>query len=173
MRVHIPSLVVTATIMTMGCSSAAGETPYKITTKREDDQVKVKVAEGKAIISVCSPFGISQAVIEGSRNKWPDVVMLRLHLKGLENLKIVTGKITIEAAVSSQDGKTRLWKDGKEDSPLDAQSPCWMTIRRVGMEGEIVTAIPLKDGSFEMQLPKALLEDNPKSITLHWIDFYR
>ena len=32
---------------------------------------------------------------------------------------------------------------------------------------------PLKDGYFEMQLSKAFFEDNPKSITLNWIDFYR
>ena len=33
--------------------------------------------------------------------------------------------------------------------------------------------IPLKEGDFEMQLPKAFVEDHPKSITLDWIDFYR
>jgi hypothetical protein len=47
--------------------------------------------------------------------------MLRLHLKGLENFKVTNGKVTLEAAVSSQDGKVRLWKDGKEDSPLDSE----------------------------------------------------
>jgi hypothetical protein len=30
-----------------------------------------------------------------------------------------------------------------------------------------------KDGYFEMALPKAFFEGNPKSITLNWIDFYR
>ena len=82
-------------------------------------------------------------------------------------------KITLEAAVSSQDGKVRLWKDGKEDSPLDSKHPYWMEIRMVGKDGKPVKTIPLKDGYFEMQLPKALFEDNPKSITLNWIDFYR
>ena len=62
--------------------------------------------------------------------------MLRLHLKGLENIKVSNGKVTMEAAVSSQDGKVRLWKDGKEDSPLDAKSPYWMEIRIVGHDGK-------------------------------------
>ena len=35
-------------------------------------------------------------------------------------------------------------------------------------------ALPLKDGYyFEMLLPKAFFEGNPKAITLNWIDFYR
>ena len=33
--------------------------------------------------------------------------------------------------------------------------------------------IPLKDGYFELQLPKAFFKDNPKSITVNWIDFYQ
>ena len=43
----------------------------------------------------------------------------------------------------------------------------------LGNDGEPVKTIPLKNSYFEMRLPKALFEDNPKSITLNWIDFYR
>ena len=146
---------------------------FRITTKRYNDKVEVKVKEGKAHFSVQSPFGISQAVFERSGNRWPTTVMLRLHLKGLEKVKVTNGRITLEGAVSSQDGKVRLWKDGKEDSPLDSKHPYWMKIRLVGQDGNRVITIPLKDGYFEMQLPKALFEDNPKSITVNWIDFYR
>jgi hypothetical protein len=79
----------------------------------------------------------------------------------------------LEASVSSQDGKVRLWKDGKEDSPLDAKSPRWMDIRLVGSDGKPAKGIPLKDGYFEMKLPTAFFENNPKAITVNWIDFYR
>ena len=173
MQRHTSNLVVIATILSMGCASAADDSPFKITTKRDDDKVEVRVENGKTVISVHSPFGISQAIIERNEKNWPDTVMLRLHLKGLENFKVTIGKVTLEAAVSSQDGKVRLWKDGKEDSPLDSKHPYWMEIRMVGKDGKPVKTIPLKDGYFEMQLPKALFEDNPKSITLNWIDFYR
>ena len=147
--------------------------PFKVTTKRDDDKVEVKVEEGKTRFSVQSPVGISQAIIERSGDNWPTTVMLRLHLKGLEKFKVTNGKITLEASVSSQDGKVRLWKDGKEDSPLDLKHPYWMEIRVVGKDVKPVKTIPLKDGYFEMQLPKAMFEDNPNSITLNWIDFYR
>jgi len=100
-------------------------------------------------------------------------VVLLLHLKGLETFKVTNGNVTLEAALSSQDGKVRLWKDDKEDPSLDAKSPYWMEIRMVGKNARPVKTIPLKDGYFEMQLPQTLFEDNPKSITLDWIDFYR
>ena len=165
--------IVVVAFLSVGCASAAEDPRFKITTKRENDKVEIKVESDKAVFSVHSPFGISQTVIERTDEDWSDIVMLRLHLKGLEHFKVSPGKVTLEAVVSSQDGKVRLWKDGKEDSPLDAKSPYWTEIRMVGNDGKPTTAIPLKDGYFEIQLPKALFEDNPKSITVNWIDFYR
>ena len=147
--------------------------PFKITTKRDNDKVVVKAEKDKVVISVQSPFEISHAVIERMETKWPDPVVLRLHLKGLENFQVTNDKMKLEASVSSQDSKVRLWKNGKEESPLDAKSPYWMEVRMIGSDRRPATAIPLKDGYFEMVLPSVFLEDNPKSITVHWIDFYR
>jgi len=102
-------------------------------------------------------------------------VVLRLHLKGLENFRAANGKVRVDAAVSIEEGKqkVRVWKNGKEDAPLDEKSPLWTDIRIVGGDGKPARELPLKEGYFEVALPKALFEDNPKSITLNWIDFYR
>ncbi len=170
---HLAIVAVMAAVLSTGCTDVVKKTQFKITTKRDNDKVDVKVEQDTTVFSVHSPFGISQTVIDRTDGNWPDIVMLRLHLKGLENFKVSNGIITLEAAVSSQDGKLRLWKDGKEDSHLDAKSPYWTEIRMFGDDGKPVKTIPLKDGYFEIQLPKALLEDNPKSITVNWIDFYR
>ncbi|MFM9069288.1 MAG: hypothetical protein ACKOUR_18440 [Planctomycetota bacterium] len=48
-----------------------------------------------------------------------------------------------------------------------------MEIQTFGSDGQPAKTIPLQDGYFEMQLPKAFIAGNPKSITLNWIDFYR
>jgi len=135
--------------------------------------VEVKIEQNKAILSIRSPFGISDAVIERRGEKWPDAVVIRLYVKGLENLQVSNGKAKLEASVSSQDAKARLWKDSKEDAPLDAKSALWMEIRMVGSDGQLAKTIPLQDGYFEMQLPRAFLDGNPKVITLNWVDFYR
>jgi hypothetical protein len=112
-------------VLAVAVSTAADKPLYKITTKRDNDKVEVKTEKDKVIFSVHSPFGISNAVIERTGEAWPDDVVLRLHLKGLENFKITGGTMKLEGSASLQDGKAvvRLWKDGKEDAPLDAKSP--------------------------------------------------
>jgi hypothetical protein len=148
---------------------------FKVTTKRSDDTAEVRVEKGRTVFAVKSAFGISQAVIERKDEKWPGAVVLRLYLKGLESFRASNGKTTLNAAASIQDGKpqVRLWKDGKEDDRLDEKSPFWMDIRILGSDGKPADRIPLKNGYFEMTLPRAFFEGNPKAITLNWIDFYR
>lgn len=166
-------LVVLAVAVTT--AAADDPQPFKVTTKRADDRVDVKAEKGKATVSVQSPFGISHAVIERAGETWPDAVMLQLHLKSLENFKVTNGTVKLEGAVSLKDGKplVRLWKDGKEDTPLDAKSPYWIEVRILGRDGQPAKEIPLKGGYFELPLPRALFEGNPKSMTVNWIDFYR
>jgi hypothetical protein len=148
---------------------------FKITTKCKDDAVEVQADKDKTVFDVKSPFGISQAVIEREGEKWPDTVALRLHLKGLESFRASNGKVKLDAAVGMQEGKVklRLWKDGKEDALLDEKSPLWTAIRIVGGDGQPAKELPLTDGYFEVVLPRAFFEGNPKAITLSWIDFYR
>ncbi len=103
---------------------------FKITTKRKDDAVEGRVDKDKTVFSVKSPFGISQAVIERGGEKWPDAVALRLHLKGLESFRASNGKVTLDAAVSSKEGKVKV-RFG-EDAGKDEKSSFWMEIRMVG-----------------------------------------
>jgi hypothetical protein len=168
-----PGLFVLALVATT--APADDPAPFKVTTQRADDRADVKAGKDKVIVSVQSPFGISQAVIERAGEKWSDAVVLRLNLKGLENFKVTNGTVKLEGSVSLQDGKplVRLWKDGKEDAPLDAKSPYWIEVRIVGGDGQPAKELPLKGGYFELPLPKAMFEGNPKSITVNWIDFYR
>ena len=165
-------IVVFAFVVTIGCAKAVHDPQqFKITTKRESDKVEVQIENGKAMFSIRSPFGISQAVIQRLDETWPDVVVLRLHLNGLGHFKATNGKVTIEATASIDD--FRLWKDGDEASPLDSKSSYWMEIRAVGNDDKPAKSDPLEDGYFEMQLPKTYFEGNPRSITINWIDFYR
>ncbi len=167
-----PGLLVLAVVTT---AAADDSPPFRVTTKRADDRADVKAEKDKVIVSVQSPFGISHAVIERGGETWPDAVVLRLHMKGLENFKVANGKVKLEGSASFHDGKpvVRLWKDGKEDAPLDAKNPYWMEVRIVGGDGKQAKEMPLKGGYFEMPLPRAMFEGNPKTITVSWIDFYR
>lgn len=167
----IASLLMLATAATT--AHADEQAPFKITTKRDNDLVMVKAEKEQVVFSIHSPFGISHAVIERTDQQWPDVMILHLHLKGLEKFTMSNDKVKLEASVSSQEGKVRLWKDGKEETPLDTKSPYWIEIQPIARDGKTTKIIPQKDGYFRLQLPKAFTAENPKSITLHWIDFYR
>jgi hypothetical protein len=148
---------------------------FKITTRKTDDAITVQSEKDKVIFVIKSPTGISRGEIERKADTWPASVVLRLQLKGLESFRVGNGKDTIDGAVSIVDGKpqARLWKNGKEGDTIDSKSPLWMVVRVVGADGKPATDIPLKGGYFEMTIPAALLADNPKSISLNWIDFHR
>jgi hypothetical protein len=178
MKMSLPLTVLLAVSVTAlaGDGDAKDQPPrFKVTTKRQDDRVEVRAEKGKTVFAVKSPFGIGRAVIERREDAWPKAVVLRLHLKGLSSFRASNGKVTLGAAVSIQEGKkqVRVWQGGKEDDPLDEKSPLWMDVRIVGGDGKPARELPLKGGYFEVALPRALFEGNPKSITLNWIDFYR
>lgn len=139
---------------------AAGD--FTISTLKKEDTVEARAEKDMTVFVVKSPSGIGQAGIERTGEKWPKAVTLRLHLKGLESFQVSNGKDTLHVAVSVQDKKpkVRLWKNDKENAELDRKSPFWMDVAG-------------KDGAFEMRLPAAFFESNPKSITLKWIDYYR
>src|SRR4051812_23389234 len=80
---------------------------FKITTRRADDAVAVRAEKDRTVVAVRSPFGISQAVLERLGDTWPDSLVLRLHLKGLEGFRASNGHVTLDAAVSVQEGQTR------------------------------------------------------------------
>jgi hypothetical protein len=177
------SLILLVALVTMssfpladfGAAPQGQPAAFKITTKRRDDSVEVRADKDKTLFVIKSPFGISQAVIERQEEKWPDAVVLRLHLQGLERFRVSNGKVTINAAVSILDGKPQVyqWKEGKEDARLDGKSPLWMPIRIIGGDGKPAQELPEKGGYFEITLPRTYFEGNPQSITLNWIDYFR
>jgi hypothetical protein len=176
MAVWLRILALCAFVAT-GLSVAADDKPpkFNVKTRKMDDTVQAQADDRKVVFVVKSPSGIDSATIERVEKNWPEAVALKLHLNGLESLVVSNGKVKLHAAVSSQEGKlqVRLWKDDKEAEPLDHKSPYWMDIRSSAADGKPAQKLPLKDGHFDMTLPKAFLEGNPASLSVHWIDFYR
>ena len=147
--------------------------PLQITTRRANDRVEASFSPGRAILKIHSPQGISQAVLKKTGQAWPAQVVVRLYLNGLERLQIAHRQGTIHAAVSSQNGQVRVWKDNQEETLLDPQHAAWLDIRMVNGEGKRVQTIPLTNGYFEFTIPSAILAQEENSLTLDWIDFYR
>jgi hypothetical protein len=158
----------------VGIAYAADDMPpFKITTQRDNDRVTVNSEKDKTVFSIVSPHGISRASIERTGEKWPLAVVLRLHLKGLESFGVSNGKFALGAVVSSHDGKVLRTKDDMDGAIFDPKNPFWMEVRMIDRDGKPTKNIPLKNGYFEMSLPRAFFEKNPTTIAVEWIDFYR
>ena len=126
------------------------------------------VVEGRSV-----PVGISNANITRLSDKWPTNLTVHLRLRGLESFKLQTEDKTINLTVSSSSLAVRQWLNENEDPPLDSKSPYWIEFRPLDHDGKPTKSIPLKEGYFEIKLPAKILESNPRSLKLEWIDFYR
>jgi len=157
--------------------AACGDPParFTVTTRKADDTVAAGGDRERTTFDVRSPSGISRAVIERTGDAWPKAVVVRLHLKGLENLKVSAGAVAVGASAGVRDGKVeaRQWTPGKDETPLAPDDPRRLAIRVLGKDGKMAADVPLDGGHFEVTLPAAFLRANPKSLTVEWVDFYR
>jgi hypothetical protein len=140
-------------------------TPSTITvaTRKPDDRFELTALPGRETLTIRSPSGIGGARIERVGDRWPDRLTVRLRLKGLESIKVSNGTAIVSGSASVQ-GEPRprlsLARDDQRAQPIDKSSPFFVDIRAI-------------DDGFEFDLPKALFESSPKSMTVEWIDFYR
>lgn len=161
------------TLTLFACLLANGTTKFEVVTKRSNDRVEIKQVAAETIFIVQSPAGISNANITRLSDKWPTNLTVHLRLQGLESFKLQTEDKIINLTVSSSSLEVRQWLNENEDPPLDSKSPYWIEFRPLDHDGKPTKSIPLKEGYFEIKLPAKILESNPRSLKLEWIDFYR
>lgn len=145
---------------------------------REDDFGRAVASEDRLVLEIWCPSGIGKAEIRPLR-PWPNRVILRLHLAGLERLQLRAGGVVIEVSARSyppfdrevflrvvppKGGNVCLQKQG---------DPFWMPIRALDATGEEVSGLPPKGGFWEIQLPTGLFHNACEPLLIEWIDFYR
>lgn len=172
LKVRFCMLAAALGLLAHGSQLEAGE--FTIVTKKAEVQVR-KTREGAVVLDIQSPTGIGSANIALRAGGWPDVVLVRLHLRGLESLRISSGTNGVSASVSSRGEYTvRVYRvEGNVEKPLSQGSPLWPRIRALEANGKPARTIPLENGYFEVALPKAFLGSQAKSVTIEWIDFFR
>jgi len=151
-------------------------TAFRVSPTRNGDKVAVDAGEELVTVAITSVRGIGQATIARRGKQWSKEVVLRLRLRGLESLTVAAGPLKLAVSVDSNRphvARLYLWKDGTEGPALDKKSPYWTSIQIVPAKEKQVR-IPLDPGGcFQVALPSALLADNPESLEVRWIDFYR
>jgi hypothetical protein len=170
MPIHVLPIVLIAMFAAPGASDEK-TTELEAMVSKQDSEVRVKSDEEKTVLSVTSRSGIGRATIRRKSPRWPKVLVVRLHLTGLESFRITAAEKVLEWSVSSSgDHAVRVaWRTKDVERAVTDDSPLRKSLRIVGGTGEF----PLKAGCFEVTLPSELLDDNPQALTLQWIDFYR
>ena len=99
-------------------------------------------------------------------------IVLQLHLKGLEEFRLISDQVTIAASVSSNGGlKTQSQRKflGDSEQIMLSFDPLWLNIQIISDSKQI----PLEAGYFEVIFPKEFVQDAGGSFEMQWIDFYR
>lgn len=112
-----------------------------------------------ARFDITSPTGIGSGQLSLEAGEWPDPLLLRLHLAGLEEFKLAAGESLLQLSVSSGPERTVRQVDaaGQELSP---DHPYWLDVS-------------FGEGYFDLLVPPALLLPDVETLALSWIDFYR
>lgn len=170
--------VVILSFLLVSCAGApvraqSGEPDFVVTTNNQDDRVDIQYQNGRVTIDVSSPGGIGSAAFEIKSGDTPEEIILRLHLKGLEDFRIVSARDNIAVSVSTSDPSTvrqRLVIAGNESAILP-DHPLWLETRIVPEQSG--KTLPLEDGFFEITIPREFIQNMGDSFEIEWIDFYR
>jgi len=156
-------------------SASAALPELEISVRKPADRVEVRYEGTAAVLDVTSPSGIGGATVRLPTGDLPRTVFLCLHLRGLESLRMSDGKATVAVSVLSHSGNpvlVHLDKGGQREVKVAPDGPYQPGVKVVGPDGK-PGGIPLQDGYFRVEVPKALLEQRPAVLNLEWIDFYR
>ncbi len=165
-RYLLPALVLAQTL------AHGDERQYAITTKQIGDRIEVHTVDHGVAFHVHSAKGIGSAKITKQSRQWPEQVILRWQLNGLESFQLATNSMKLSGSVTSGTYQVRLWRDSNEQDLLKKDDPAWIEIKRIDQKEQLAGQVQ-PTGYFEMLLPKALFVGNPDSLTFSWIDFYR
>jgi hypothetical protein len=168
-------LFLTSCASSQPANAQSGDEPvFAYTTKNQGDEVNIQYGNGITTIEVHSPTGIGSARFELESGAMPEKVILRLHLSGLEEFRLISDQTALAASASSSGAfsvtNQRVIRSGNEYSitPVD---PLWMKIEVVS--DQAVKKIPLEDGYFEITVPKEFIQEAENSFEIQWIDFFR
>ena len=160
-----------ALLLLAGCSGAPrGDIHFSVQPKKDDARLAVTVEDGRAVIEVFSASGIGGAELEIDSAVLPRQILLRFHLRGLEELRFAYDDAVITASLSSAAGRQVHQSFSSAAAPAEAIASGdarWMKIRLVP------PALPLQQGYIEVEAPQSFLSGGHRRMTIHWIDFYR
>ncbi len=145
---------------------------FRVTLKNGDDKVAILDEHAQTIIEIHSDFGIGSASFELVAGSMPETLLLRLHLKGLEEFRITSSQTVLSASVSGGEAGQPVSErivSSMGEFPILPGHPLWMNVVVVADN----TNIPLHEGFFEVKIPREFIRNAGASFEIRWVDFYR
>jgi len=168
-------LLLGAAMICMGAvckTSQRDQVMLKVVSHKDDARLEVRGNDTNAVIEIFSASGIGQAEFELVSPEMPKRIIMRFHLRGLEELRFAYGETVVLASIASMgDNGVRQSMSRAGEKPLQtltANSPFWMKMRLVARD-----KIPLHEGYIEVEAPEDFLKSGARKASIQWIDFFR
>ena len=86
----------------ISCQAGNPNVPvFEIKSFKPEDQINIQIIDRTALVEIYSQSGIGQAAVNLKSGLMPAKLILRLYLKGLENLRFIYGQTAISISISS------------------------------------------------------------------------
>jgi len=145
-------------------------------SQKEGDNIASIVTGDSVILTIQSRMGIGSAKLGRKQNNWPGDLIIRFQLRGLESCSVNNGKVVITTSVSSHQPFrthcTARMLDSESAAVVQDSAAYWMPATIVP-EGDAIATIPLTRGYFEVSVPDIIFQNNPDSLEIVWVDFFR
>ena len=156
-------------------NAQAGDEPvFHVATKHQEDEINIEQDNHITMVDIDSPSGIGSATLSLRSGSMPERVVVRLHLAGLEQFKLVSDQAALTAYGSSNGvfnitGQSVM--SGGNEYAISPVDPLWVRVDVVSEQTD--QEIPLEEGYFEITIPKEFLRTAENSFEIQWIDFFR
>ena len=147
-------LICASVVYLLICVACAGPVNQPLQLKithlqHKTDKLELSVNRDVAVLEVSSESGIGTGVVERVQGRWPDRLIVRLYLRGLEGFSVSNGTVRFE----------------KSD----------LSVKVFDEYGKPLTQKYLlhENGYYEVQVPASIMVTDISSIEFQWVDFYR
>jgi len=145
----------------LGCASGSEQPAFEVAVAHEGDAVETKIVDNTVIFAITSKTGIGSADIALTSGEWPETILFRLYLAGLEDFKFAYGDAVVTVSVTSS-GQMLL------ESVIQAGQP------QMAAAGSVFyMPVRMEDGYFELEAPADFWTGEYAGFEIRWIDFYR
>ncbi len=138
-------LGVLAAVLAGGVLAACAQAPaagpaapeFQIATDKPDDVVTATIDGERLLVDVQSASGIGSAGVRAADGEMPPAVLLRFHLRGLEQMTFAFGGAIVKLSVPSGGDRPVMQSvvEGGQDRPITPESPYWMEVTQGGWLG--------------------------------------